>query len=269
MLEAALASVFLLIFIACRRLGTWLQGHIAADRRSTDEIESVRLIVTIIVTFSALVLGLLVNTAKDDFDNQTDLYRKYGIDLAEFHRRLVEYGPAAEPIEHLLRSYTAAVFVLTWPSAARPAGDYPTRLKPIRPGSDEMAALSNLVRQIDNGLEHLQPTDAYHQRIASKLQDWIHVVEDDRWHVIERVQSKLSSIFVGLLVTWLAIAFFTFGLVSPNTAVVHMTVFLAAFAVASSLYLIIDLNTPLGGFIAVSGQPFQDALWHMDHETTP
>ena len=114
---------------------------------------------------------------------------------------MLEYGPQATPIRHLLRSYTAAVFALTWPTEPRPTDDYPTGLKPLTPGSDEMTGLTALVMQMDDDLEHLQLTDAYHQRIATKLQDGIHVVEDDRWHVIERSQSKISPIFVGILVT--------------------------------------------------------------------
>ena len=55
-----------------------------------------RLIVTILVTFAALVLGLLVTSAKDDFDQHTALYQRDGIDLAELDRRLVEYGDQAK-----------------------------------------------------------------------------------------------------------------------------------------------------------------------------
>lgn len=265
MIETALAIVCLLIFVGSSAAGTWLHDRIQEHHRTHEAVESVRLIVTILVTFAALVLGLLVTSAKDDFDQQTALYQRYGIDLAELDRRLVEYGDQANPIRHVLRSYTAAVFALSWPDEPRPSGDYPTHMQAVTRGSDEMAGLTDLMNQMDDAIEDLHPADAYHERIAARLQSQIHVVRDDRWRVIEREQSKVSTIFVGVLVMWLAITFVTFGLVSPNTTLVHVTVFLAAFAVSASLYLIMDLYTPLGGFITVSSRPFQDALWHMDH----
>jgi hypothetical protein len=264
MVEATLASVFLALFVVCSAAGTWLHDRFADGRRNKDAIESVRMIVTIVVTFSALVLGLLVTSAKDGFDSETALYQRYGIALTEFDQRLAEYGPQVNPVRQALRSYTAAVFVRTWPNEPRPAGNYPTVLHPVTPGSDEMLETTALVMQMDDTLEQLQSTDAYHQRMANKLRDQVHEVENERWQVVEHRQSKISPIFVGILVSWLAIAFFTFGLVSPNTTVVHVTVFLTAFSVATSLYLILDLNTTLGGFITVSSQPFRDALWHMD-----
>lgn len=265
MIESSLAFVCLLIFVGSSGAGTWLHDRIQEHHRTREAVESVRLIVTILVTFAALVLGLLVTSAKEDFDQHTALYQHYGIDLVELDRRLLEYGGQADPIRRLLRSYTAAVYALSWPDEPRPSGEYPTHMQPVTPGSDEMAGLTALMNQMDNAIEDLQPADAYHERIASELQSQIHQVRDDRWRVIERSQSKVSAIFVGVLVMWLAITFVTFGLVSPNTTLVHVTVFLAAFAVAASLYLIMDLYTPLGGFISVSARPFQDALWHMDH----
>jgi hypothetical protein len=33
------------------------------------------------------------------------------------------------------------------------------------------------------------------------------------------------------------------------------------------LYLILDLDTPLSGFMSVSSQPMRDALRHMDRPT--
>ena len=265
MIESSLAFVCLLIFVGSSAAGTWLHERMAEHHRTRDAVDSVRLIVTILVTFAGLVLGLLVTSAKEDFDQHTALYERYGIDLVELDRRLLEYGDQANPIRQLLRSYTAAVYALSWPDEPHPSGNYPTNMHPVAPGSDEMDGLTVLMNQMDDAIEDLHPADAYHERIAADLQRQIHVVRDDRWQVIELSQSKVSAIFVGVLVMWLAITFVTFGLVSPNTKLVHVTVFLTAFAVSASLYLIMDLYTPLGGFITVSSRPFQDALWHMDH----
>ena len=42
---------------------------------------------------------------------------------------------------------------------------------------------------------------------------------------------------------------------------------MTAISVASSIYLILDLDTPFDGYIAISSQPLRDALWHMDQKS--
>lgn len=261
--EVAWAMAFLLIFLGSSAAGLWLQGRLGERHHDKETIESVRMIVSMVVTFSAIVLGLLVTSVKTDFDDHTELYKKYGIALIELNQRLSDYGPQTTELRHLLRSYTAAVFVLNWPAEPHPAGDYPTVLHHASADSDELTELSGLLSSIDDGIYHLAQADSLHQQIAAVLQDDVRRLEAVRWTVIQRSASKLSPVFIAVLVSWLLIVFFVFGVVSPRNGLVVVALFLSSVAVATCLYLILDLDTSLGGFISVSSRPFRDALWHM------
>ena len=223
------------------------------------------MIVAMVVTFSALVLGLLVTSVKANFDDHNVTYRRYGIALIEFDQRLRHYGSQTDAIRQQLRSYTAAVFAQTWPDEPRPAGSYPVQLHTVPPGGDESAELTELMMQMDHEVLALSPADMFHQRIAAILQADIAQVEATRWTLVERSHSKLSSIFMAVLISWLLIVFVIFGVTSPRNSLTLMVIGLSAFAVASSLYLILDLDASVGSFISVSGRPIRDALWHMDH----
>jgi hypothetical protein len=71
---------------------------------------------------------------------------------------------------------------------------------------------------------------------------------------------------MSVLLFWLFIVFVIFGIVSPRNGLMILVIGLSAVLISSSLYLILDLDTSLGGFITVSSQPLRDALWHMDHD---
>ena len=265
MLEIAWAALCLVILAGGSAVGMWLQTRLREHHKSRETIEAVRMIVAMVVTFSALVLGLLVTSGKADFDDHNVTYRKYGIALIEFNQRLKYYGLQADAVRQQLRSYTAAVFAETWPDEPRPAGDYPVHLHTIPSGSDESAELTEIMMRMDQGVQELSPPDALHQRIASILRTDIAQIEATRLTLVERSHSKLSSIFMVVLISWLLIVFVIFGVVSPRNILILIVIGLSAVAVASSLYLILVLDTSVGGFISVSSQPIQDALWHMDH----
>jgi hypothetical protein len=63
-----------------------------------------------------------------------------------------------------------------------------------------------------------------------------------------------------LLVCWLTIIFFSFGLfATPNTTVI-IVLLVCALSAASALFLILELDQPYGGFIKISSAPMQNAV---------
>lgn len=266
MVELSWATLFLVLLAGGCAIGLWLQNWLQEHHRSQETIEAVRMVVSMVVTFSALVLGLLVTSVKADFDDHSAIYRRYGIALIELNHRLVDYGAEADQIRQQLRSYTAAVVAATWPDETRPTGVYPTHLRTITETSDEAAELTVLMTKMDTEILNLSPADLVHQRIAGDLHADIRQLEAERSTLVERTNSRLSPIFIGVLMSWLFIIFVIFGIVSPRNGLTFCVVGLSALAVSSSLYLILDLDSSIGGFITISSKPIRDALWHMDHD---
>ncbi len=84
-----------------------------------------------------------------------------------------------------------------------------------------------------------------------------------------RIEFGPSGVFLGTLMAWLVIVFLMFGLIAPRNALVYIALLLSAASVASTIYLVLDLNTGFGGFIQVSSQPLRAALVHMDVPSPP
>jgi hypothetical protein len=63
-----------------------------------------------------------------------------------------------------------------------------------------------------------------------------------------------------LLTFWLTIVLMSFGLFAPPNLVVAVTLLIGAFAVASSVFLIMELDDPFSGVVKVSGEPVAYSL---------
>jgi hypothetical protein len=59
---------------------------------------------------------------------------------------------------------------------------------------------------------------------------------------------------------WLAVVFASFGLSAPRNLLSYLTVTLGPLAIASAIYVIVDLDRPFDGIFSVSSQPLRDAL---------
>ena len=243
--------------MSCHR---WLREH----HRSGESLDSARLVINILVPFAALVLGLLVTSVKANFDAEDDALRQLGTRLIELDSRLREYGPQAEPIRAMVRQYTGAAISTTWPNEPAPGGNYETNRTQVIPDSLETMQLTDLLMQIDSRIQQLTPANGYQMNIAPIVRAAMQATLQARWKLIAGAAPTVSWPFLLLLTFWLIIIFTVFGLTSPRNGMIHAVIVLAAISVASSIYLILDLDTPFGGFIAVSSQPMRDALRHLD-----
>lgn len=263
-MEVATATVLLALLLLGSAGGILFQRLLKERHRGQETTEAVRQIVAILVTFSALVLGLLVTSVKADFDRHDNMYRQYGIALIRLDLRLRDYGPETVPVRAQLREYTAAVIANSWPNEPSPAGSYPRAFTALYPGSDESLEITSMLASIDRKLEQLDPTTLYQRHLYPVMHDSLRRVEDIRWQLVEGSNSELSGVFLGTLMSWLVIVFLMFGLIAPRNGLVYLALFLSAFSVASTIYVTLDLGTGFGGFIQISSQPLRAALLHMD-----
>lgn len=254
----------LAVLLGCTLLGRWGRRWLKDHHKTSPTTESVRAIAAIVATISGLVLGLLVNSGKTEFDAHAETYRRYGIALADLDRHLRDYGVPATPLRTVLRTFTAAVIADQWPDEPHPSGPYPSPVHPVQPGSGETAEYTAMLTDMDDGIEALSPSGARQDRLAAVLRQDLRTVQAIRWSLIERAPSDLSPILLGVLVGWLAALFLIFGLMSPRNRLTAFVLVLSAVSVASSVYLIIDFDSDIGGPISVSSRPLRDALWHMD-----
>jgi hypothetical protein len=250
------------VLVGASLIGMATHGKLSDRQRSRETVEQVRLVISILVTFTAVVLGLLLSDVKSSYDAFDARLRAVAGDITELDQRLRQYGDETAPIRKILRSYMAGVIADTWRGETRPSGDYPLYSDPA--DGVERAPLGNLLIEVDTAIRKLEPADPFHAGLVNLLQAKSAEVLEKRRLAIEAVHETISWPLLAAMTAWLAVVFGVFGLTAPRNAVVYATIILCALSFASAIFLILDFDKPLSGLIRISSEPAREALRHLD-----
>ena len=108
-----------LIVLACvfgaALFGMFLRAVLPKQHLSADSKDTVRLGMGMVATTAALVLGLLVASAKNFFDTQSSELTQMSANVILLDRVLAHYGPETKEARDLLRGAVARTLDLIWP----------------------------------------------------------------------------------------------------------------------------------------------------------
>lgn len=262
MTELEDAAILLLILLGGSALGIFVRPFLSERHRSRETTDLIQLVMTMLVTFAALVLGLLTSSVKGSFDTVENDMRSVSIQLIQLDRSLRQYGSDADPARALLRSYAAARIASTWTDEPRPKGDYYPVAGATRSTEGSVAgpAFSDMLTQVEIEIRGLDPKDPMQRRLLQTCINQFELLMRARWKLIEEAHGSISGPFYIVLTFWLVIIFASFGLSAPSNILSYVTIILAALSIASVIFAILDLDSPFSGIFAVSSQPFREAL---------
>ncbi len=229
-------------------IGVWLQNCLPRHHLDKDSQEVVKLGAGMIATITALVLGLLVSSAKGTFDTINDGIKQSSAKIILLDRILAQYGPEAEGIRVQMKRSLAASL-----EAAR-------LRKPVGASGQAPVQFTNRVEGVQGLLRILTPqTEGQHQLLA-QAQQVAGDMSQTRWLLMEEAQNELPLPLLVILICWLTVLFVSFGLFAPRNATVITALFVCACSMSAALFLILEMNRPLDGFIKVSNAPLRNAL---------
>jgi hypothetical protein len=242
-------------------LGVNLQRKLAEQHKSKETGDHVRLIISILVTFTAVVLGLLISSVKSSYDQFESRLNALAGDITELDVRLREYGDDTLPIRAKLRTYVAAAIADTWRNETPPSGDYP--LFP-ESRSLERRQLGDMLINADVAIGKLDPPDLFRKRLVTQIENQMSATMTQRRLVLATSRDTISWTLLIAMTAWLVIVFAVFGVIAPRNVVVYVTILLCALSFSSAIFFILEFDTPVDGFIYVSSDPLRDALRHID-----
>lgn len=257
------SSFFLLILLsASAAAGFFVNSRLPEKHKSRDSIELVQLGITLLVTFAAIVLGLLTTSVKSGFDGAYSARGAYAAEIAQVDRCLRDYGPDTRRIREELRGYVAAIIASTWPSEPPPAGvSYPDTSQMPRTG--EVPILATMIDDVGLQIHSLQPTDPLHRNLMSACTEQYADLIRQRWAVIEGVRRSISTPFYWVLVFWLVVLFASFGLRAPPNPMSVIVISLCAISVTVAVFVILDMDVPYGGLFGIPSTSMRNALSDM------
>jgi len=228
--------------------GMLLRAVLPEHHVSQESKDVVKLGMGLIATLAALVLGLLIASAKSAFDAQRSGFQQLAANLVMLDRALARYGPETKDAREALRRLVTVTIERLWPEDDSKSSGL---------GSTSLTASGvNLIDQI----RELTPKNEGQRWAQSQALQITTDLARSRWLLIEQNESAIPTAFLVVVVFWLTVLFTSFGLFSPGNSTVIATLFVCALSVAGALFLIADLDEPFGGLIQISSTPLRNAL---------
>src|SRR5262244_3505291 len=107
--------VFALVF-GSALIAMYARAALPAEHLSSDSKDVVKLGIALVATMSALVLSLLVASAKSAFDTRSNQLTQVSADIVLLDRALARYGPETKEARSLLQRTVAATIDRFWPA---------------------------------------------------------------------------------------------------------------------------------------------------------
>jgi hypothetical protein len=228
-------------------IGLTLRGYLPEHHLTSDSRDVVKLGIGLIGTMAALVLGLLVSSAKGSYDTQRSEITQLSANLILLDRLLAHYGPDADDARKLLRQVAMSTLHQLWPE----------------PGMAAEAPVTHTGDAYFDKIQELTPHNDSERALQSQAESMSISLGQLRWLLFEQSGSAISMPMLVVLVFWLAIIFAGFGALAPRNSTVVVTLFLCALAVSGAILLILELDHPFEGMIRLSSAPVRTAISHL------
>ena len=122
MSELAVGLIAFVCILGGALVGLVVRAALPEQHLSEDSKDIVKVVTGLIATLSALVLGLLIASAKSSFDMVNAEFKQVAAKIIVVDRLLAQYGPGAKDARDLLRSaYKAHVDQLFSVGGSTPA----------------------------------------------------------------------------------------------------------------------------------------------------
>ena len=245
-----IGGVILLSTSGCTLLGLRLQKAMPREFLSPDMKDVLKVLIGVLGTLSALVLSLMINSARSSFDQQHQEIMELSAKLLSLDRSLARYGPESAPLRKDLKSIVAKAVEDMWP------------VDSSRAAQMGAPAMEELWVQKLQGLTPATDSQRLDRQEAVTLAT---DVMNLRWLLYEQSARSIPSILLIVLGVWFILIFFCIGLISPRESHVLLlcVVVMASMSVSVAMILGLELDRPFDGILRISGEPVLRALSHL------
>jgi hypothetical protein len=219
--------------------GMVLKRALPADLLEGGSKEAIRLGAGFLSTLAALVIGLMIASAKNTYDSQNTNIRQLGTNAVLVDQMLIKYGPEANAARSLLRETIPSATARIWQENIAGAG-----------GSTFV--LSGTGERFYNAVEGLKPANAEQNSLKARIIQITTELGRTRLLVFTQNENAIPVPFFIVLVLWLVVIFASFSLFAEPGPIVVASTLLFALSVSSALFLIVDLSHPFEGLMQIS-----------------
>lgn len=243
----AVSILFGVVVLAGAYAGSIARGRLPQHHLDADTQDMVKIGVAFLGTLAALVLGLVVASAKNSFDTKTAEVQQVAAKILQLDRGLRRLGSEAEPARAALRQAIA--------SRIGHLGNVPASA--VQPG---VAAATSDLDRIQGMVHAFSPKDDAQRIALTKVVGSIDEIEQLLSQVVAQTGSSITTPLLALLVFWFAVIMAGWNLVTPRNGTTLVVNVLCAASLSGAIFLLLQMDQPFGGIIRVSDAPLRVVL---------
>ena len=246
MITAITAAILFIGLVGVALLGRRVRRYLPQDHLSAESKDAVKLAMGLVATMTALLLGLLISSAKGTYDTVRSEVMQMAAKVAFLDRVLAVYGPEAAGARAQCRDIVADAVGRMWPEER--GGSVPV-------GPNEQAGDAFYFAVL-----RLSPHDDSQRALKTQAATVMVDLAELRSLLQAQALPSISRPLLIGLVSWLVVIFFGFGLIAPPNTTTTLAFVAAAFSVAGAVFLILELDHPLSGLIRIPSEPMINVL---------
>jgi len=244
----AISLVACVIMLCGATGGVLLQKILPEHHLNTHSKDIVRLGSALIATISALVLGLLITSAKNTYDTQRNEVREITAKMILIDNQLKRYGLEARPARELLRQSVGPEIDRIWGKRA---------VTSVTGAPFQPSMVGDLLYA---AIEALSPQNDVQRTLKFQALQTTTSVTEERVLLFEQSDAGLPTPLLAVLLFWLTILLASFTLFSPVNPTGVVALVIIALSASGAIFLILEMNTPFTGLMQIASTPLRDAL---------
>ncbi len=241
-----ISAIAFVLVLGGALLGMYFRKVTSADHLRDDVKDVVRLSTGLIGTIAALVLGLLIASAKSSYDARVTQFKQITANVILLDLLLEQYGPDAQNLRTMLRL------------------GVPIMIERItnegRSGNPAPFETTSEAQRFVARVEDLKPNSETQRAVQARIINATIQLAESRLALFTQAHESIPAPFLAILVFWLAIIFASFGLFVRPVAVVIITFVVGAMSVSGALFLILEMDQPFAGIFQISTGTLSHAL---------
>lgn len=240
--------VFAVTMLAGAGLGSFARSRLPGHHLDGDTKDLVKVGVAFLATLAALVLGLIVASAKSSFETKTAEVQQAAGKVLQLDSTLRRIGADAEPARAILRTLVAARVA---------------QFRTVIPDEKSIPAFINAANGMEGLRDSIQRIEPRGERQRAEVAKALHITDEVEEIMSLAVAQSGSSITTPLLVVlmfWFAVITAGWNLFAPPNGTTLAVNILCAMSVASAIFLILEMDRPFGSVIRVSDHPLRAVM---------
>src|SRR5271170_5546164 len=201
MSSLAVSSITFACVFGGALLGITLRAVLPEHHLSSESRDVVKLGMGLVGTMAALLLGLLIASAKASYDTQSIELTDMSAKVVLLDRVLAHYGPESKDARELLRNFVSEFINRTWSKSGT--------------SDSQLAAPSGRNEIIYEEIQGLSPKNDAQRALQGQALSILMGLGQTRWLMYEQKVTALNSALLVGLVLWLSFLFVSFGMFAP------------------------------------------------------